>query len=876
MMPTLVRRMAFWWRARHEADALREELEFHQAMKQEALERDGLTPEDARWAARRQIGNMTRAREAAREVWVWPTLDSVTQDARYAVRNLRREPGLTVVALGVLGVAIGLNTSLFTAVAGLAIRPMAGMSDAERVVNVSALNPPRVGGASGLSFPEYAYLAEQTKTFQGLAAVMPMPVRLEAAGVAQSSAAYLVTANYFKVLGVRLVHGRSFLRGEDRRGSPERVAVLSYALWQARFGGDPGAIGREVVIEGVPFTVVGITARSFVGPAGSSTRVWVPISVAPLLRPNDPFASTLLDRADTCCVTVTGRLGPSMTRSRAQAETQVVSREFRARFGQPDRPVVIGGTQFIAGRSAAPKVLAILAVLSLGMLLVLLIACANVGNLLLARAASRVGEIGVRLSLGAERGRIVRQLVTEGFVLASAASTLGVLLSMWLPPLALRVLAGEARPFDVDPDRWVIGYALLLALLSCVACALAPALHATRCDISRVLRNESGALISRFPLRSGLLGVQIAVTVVLLTSASLLFRGVVQARDLDPGFKTDDVAAAVIEVPGRTYPVERTRAFATQLTTELRRAPLGRFALASFEPLPNAHTTTGVRTPGQNREQAMSTDVLNVSEGYFDVLGIGLVAGRSFTESDTGRPVAIINQVLAGRLWPTESADGQSLVMSAGPAGERSLEIIGVVRDAHLVRMDAMEPMVFLPLSDQLPRVLFETRDASASAKVTAIVHRLEANAHVETVPLKDRVDSWLGEISLAPIAASVLGAFGLAIATVGMLGVFSYAVRQRTKEIGIRLALGASTRDVVRLVLASSSRAVIIGSCLGGLGALAASQVLRSALYGLSPLDPLAYGSVFLLLAVAAWAASYLPVRRATKIDPARALRYE
>jgi putative ABC transport system permease protein len=877
MIARLVRRIVHGWRSRHEEAALREELEFHHAMKQQELERDGMTRNEARFAARRRIGNTTRAREDARAVWIWPWLDGLRQDTSYAARSLRRQPGFTLMSLAVLGVAIGLNVSLFTVFAGLAIRPMAGMRDAASIVTVAALNPPRLGGVSGLSFPEYAFLADHSKSFAGLAAVVPTGVRLEVGRSLQTMTAYLATANYFDVLGVSMEQGRGFLAGDDRRGSPQRVAVLSHALWSARFAADPGVIGREVRIEGTPFTVIGIASRSFVGPAGSSSRIWLPISAAPVIRPNDPFVSTLVERADSCCVTVTGRRAPSVSNAQAQAEAQVLSRRFRETVQQPDRPIVLNGTQFLAGRSAASKVLAILGVLGFGMLLVLLIACANVGNLLLARGAARAGEIGVRLSLGAERLRVVRQLMTEGLVLAIAASAVGALVSMWLPPMVLQRLAGEALPFDVTTDRWVIAYALALAVVSCVAFALAPALHATRSDIARALRNDAPALPSRFPLRSSLLAVQVAVTVVLLTSAGLLFRGVVQARLLDPGFRIDHVATARIDLPDDALSASRARDLTAALTSGLEQASIGPFGLTSFEPLPGAHTSIAVRKAGDSPDRRMQIDALTVSGGYFAVLEIPLLAGRTFTAADTGRRVAVVNETLARRVWPDGSGIGQSLLMFLGEGGEVSIDVVGVARDAHLVTMDSLAPMVFLPPADRpLTRVVFQTVDASTIAKVSAIVRRIDANARVDITPVEDRLDAWLGEITLAPIAASVLGVFGLVVAVVGMIGVFSYAVRQRTREIGIRVALGASGRDVIRLVLASSSRAVLVGLGAGAIGAIAASQILRRALYGLSPFDPVAYGSVVVLLAAAALAASYLPARRALKIDPVTALRYD
>ena len=873
MIARLVRRLVHGLRSRHEEAALREELEFHHAMKQQELERGGMTPDEARVAASRRIGNATRAREDARAVWIWPWLDGLRQDTSYAARSLRRQPGFTLMSLAVLGVAIGLNVSLFTVFAGLAIRPMAGIRDAASVVTVAALNPPRLGGVSGLSFPEYAYLADQSTSFAGLTAAVPMTVRLEADGSPRTMTAYLATANYFDVLGVPMELGRGFLPGEDRLGSPQPVAVLSDALWRARFAGDPAVIGREVRIEGLPFTVIGIASRLFVGPAGSSSRIWLPISAAPVIRPNDPFVSTLLERADSCCVTVTGRRAPLVSNAQAQAEAQVLSRRFRDSVQQPDRPIVLNGTQFLAGRSAAGKALAILGVLSLGMLLVLLIACANVGNLMLARAAARVGEIGVRISLGAGRARIVRQLLTEGFVLAIAASVVGALVAVWLPAVALQMLAGEARPFDIDLDRWVFTYTFSLAVLSCVAFALAPALHATRCDITSALRHDTTALRSGFPLRSALLAVQVAVSVVLLTSAGLLLRGVVQARVLDPGFRVDDVSVATIDLAESRYGPARMRAFVTELTTGLRESHVAAFGLVSLEPLADARDSMGMRLPGERVEDTRSVGVLNVSPGYFDTLGIQLVAGRSFSDDDETRRVAIINETMARRYWPARTPLGQSII--AGP-GAGSFEIVGIARDAHLVTMDTIEPLVLLPLADRQPRVLFTTTDTTAVSKVAAVVGRIDARARVDITPLRNRLDGWLGEITLAPIAASVLGVFGLVVAVVGMIGVFSYAVRQRTREIGIRVALGASGRDVIRLVLASSSRAVLVGLGAGAVGAIAASQILRRALYGLSPFDPIAYSGVVVLLAAAAIAASYVPARRALKIDPVTALRYD
>ncbi len=876
MRGQLFRRLRYWLR-RDELDAaLTEELEFHRQLKQQAFERDGMSPTDAHHAARRELGNVTQAREAARHVWIWPWIDSVRQDVGYAVRSLRRQPGFTCLSVVVLGIAVGLNASLFTVAAGIALRPMAGLSDAGRVVTVAGAIPAAVGGVGGMSFPEFAFLAAGSRTLTGLAAERNTSVTLDAGGVGRTTVVHAVTASYFDVLGVRMARGRGFRSEEDRRDAPEPVVVLSYALWQTRLGADPATVGTTVRLNDTPHTVVGITPQEFTGSEGGAIRIWVPLSSLPRLRPNNPFEVNLLDRAEDCCVDVVGRLADAVTRGQAEAELQVLSDRFRSSVAQDPRPIVLEGTAFLRGRRAdAGTVLAVIGVLFLGIVIVLLLACANVGNLLLARAVARRGEIGVRLAIGASRRRIVRQLLTEGFVLALIASAVGVVLAWWLPGIALNRLAGHPAPFDTNPDGLVIAYAVFLAAVACVAFALAPALHATRGNVAGALKDAAPSP-STLPLRSMLLAAQVAMTIVLLASAGLLLRGVAAARTVDLGFAIDDVVVAAIELPQPAYDAARSETFMTDLAAGLRDAGVDSFAFVSTEPLSENSYMTGLRLTGEGVDQARSIEFRAVTPGYFDVLRIPVAAGRAFVDADAGRGVAIVNETLARRYWPGENPLGRSFVTGE----ERSLQIIGVVGDAHIDGLAAVEPMFFQPMtrlrSDRLPRLLFASTRPSTSAAVIAAIERLERRARVEVVPLSDRLESWLGELTLAPIAAALLGMFGLGLATVGMFGVFAFVVRQRTREIGIRMALGARPADVVRIVLAGNSRAVIAGLGVGIAGAVAASQVLRSSLYGLSPLDPVTYGTVTVVLAAAALAASYVPARRAARVNPMRALRSE
>jgi predicted permease len=871
----LLRRLWAMIRVRRLDAELDEELQFHRAMKEQELQRTGLPADQARLAARAALGNITRSREDARAVWLQPWLESVWQDAIYALRSLRRQPGFTLVAIGALGVSIGLNSSLFTVFAGLALRPMAGLRDPERVVSVSAASALGRGGAIGFSYPEFRFIADGARTVDGLVAHRELSVSLESDRVGRTTPAYVVTGDYFDVLGIRMEAGRGFLSSEDRRESPVRVAVLSHDLWRSRFGGE-AIIGRHIRIDGISHTVVGVTAPGFTGPEGTANRVWLPISSLPSLRANEPFLASLLDRWQDCCVTVTGRLADGATRSEARTELQVLSQRFRASVGQDPRNVLIGGTQFLSGRNAKPEALAIIGVLFTGITLLLLIACANVGNLLLARAAARMGEIGVRLSIGASRSRIIRQLLTEGLVLASVAASAGLALAMWLPRFVLERAASQRVPFDITPDALVIGYALGLAVVTCVACALAPALHATRVDVASALKEGTPALRSRFPLRMVLLATQVAVTVVLLASAGLLLRGVSQARLLDLGYTVEDIGIASIDLPAFAYDNTRAATLLSDLRSAVRDTGLESFAFVSHEPLGNFHSQTAVRLEGQSEDMMRIVEFIDVTPGYFSVLGLPIVAGRDFQENDSGRPVAIVNETLARQYWPGVNPVGRTFI-----SGRESLEIVGLVKDAYMSRLNAIAPVFFKPMSTQVrsdpfPRLIFRAAQPAAWTAVATRISTVESRARVDVTPLRDRFENWLAQLNFAPMAASILGVLGLTLATIGMFGVFAYVVRQRTKEIGIRLALGAPPLAVIRLVLSGNSRALTAGLTAGLVGALAASQVLRSSLYGLSPLDPIAYGGVVLLLATAAIAASYLPARRATRVDPVLALRHE
>jgi putative ABC transport system permease protein len=861
---------------RFEAD-LTEEIEFHRAMSQRALEENGAAHDEANRASHRLMGNATLAREEARGVWIWPWLESIWQDAAYAMRNLRRQPGFTAVVVMVLATVIGLHTTLVTVIAGVVLRPWPGVRDGARVVAVYLNDQADPAGHLGGGFPLEGYrtLSEHTTSLSGVTATRGEEVLLGSGEAARSTAALLVSGNFFGVLGIRMAPGRGFVVDEDRPGHPQAVAVLAYDFWQSRFGGDPAIVGASVRVNDVPFTVIGIASRDFSSAEPAHGRqLFLPMSSVSLLRPTDPPL--------TCCVDLAGRLVAGATREQARLEMDLLSREFVLPDGSKPRGVIVTGTEFLSrpGRSDSVGPLATVSAISAGLLLVWLIACANIGNLLLARAAARVREIGIRLSIGASRRRLVRQLLTEGCVLALTASALGIGVAYKLPFLVLHFLGGTTAvfPFRVAVDGVVLWYALLLAGLSAAAFGLAPALYATRTDVAAALNEREGLPASRFPLRGLLLAVQVAVSVVLLVSASLLVRGAQRAGFFDPGFSVNDVTAVAFELPPGAYDEARKRAFFTELTEALRSLPadaIDAFGFATWEPtFIRRGYATPMRLPDQTLSQARTLQWVDVSPEYLNVLRIPIVAGRNFESSDTNRPVVVINEAMARQYWPNENPVGKSFLLGRS----ESREIIGVMRDAHTHSMGSILPMCYQPLRGGrvVPRLVIRSSKGVPSAELQRIVARFDPRIRIQTTPLSAHLEARLQEAKWGPMLAAVLGAFALGLATIGMFGVFAYAVRQRTREIGIRMALGAQPAAVVRLILTGHSRAVLAGLLVGLFGAIAASMIMRSRLHGLSPFDPVAYLGVAAVLTVAGLAASYGPARRATRVDPVVALRYE
>jgi predicted permease len=852
-MTKWMRRLRYWrHRSQMEAE-LAEEMEHHRSM----LAGQGAAP--SAW------GNATYAREEARAVWIWPWLESLWRDAAYGVRSMRRQPGFTAVALLGLGLAIGVNTSLFTAFNGIALRPWPA-KDPDRVVKIT-----RVAGPATMDFPivEQRFFAEHARTLTGVSAIRDG--EKVKAGDRPLYATY-VTANYFGMLGASMALGRGFLTEEDRAGAPQAVAVLSYATWQTAFGGDAEIMGRRILLDETPFTVVGVAGQDFVMTGPQRNDIWFPLAAKKLLRPSDPHNEAYLTGADFCCTPVAGRLAPGVTREQAEAELALLDRRFREQHKLEQQGTLrLTSTAWIARLGRKKEPVAIFWLLFAAVTLILLLACANVGNLLLARAASRRREIAVRLSIGGSRRRIVRQLLVESVVLALGAAAIGIGIAAVLPTAVVGLLAGE-HSFYLLPDGRVLGYTIGIAAVACLAFGLAPALHCTRGSTSAALKGEAGS--SRLRLRSLLLGAQVAISVLLLTGAGMLVRGLSRTQAQDPGFDVNGVTQFAIDLPSKEYGPERLKALTRQLIAELEQAPeLPVSGLAAFEPLGNGRVTTSFRFPNEPENRQQRILLQSVSGGYFDALRVPLVAGRNFTGQDSGRPVAIVNETAVRRYWSGESPLGKTLVW----AGE-SLEVVGVAKDAHLADLGAIDPMMFTPISGDFGSPIVFSRDRSPAGveRIAGAIRRLEPRAEVRARPLSENFERQVAPSRNSAAIAGGMGLLALTLASIGMSGVFGFAVRQRTREIGVRMALGASPGDVVRLVLGSNVKSLIGGLVVGLAGAAAISVGLAKVLPGVETGDPAAYAGVAMLLAVAAAVAGAAPARRATRVDPVRALRWE
>ena len=873
----LARCRALLRRSRSEEN-LDEEVRAHLGMLIEENVRRGMSLEDARYAARRSFGSVAQMREEYRDQRGLPMIDSLGQDIRYALRQLRRSPGFAAVAILTLALGIGANTAIFSVVNTVLLRPLP-YRDAERLVMVWGNDRAHGYNTDQVSPPDFRDWQSQNHVFEAMAGSTDVMCTLTGAGEPAPITAYEFSAEYFHVLGVTPLVGRTFAPEEEQDGK-NHVVVLGYRLWQSRFGGDRSLVGKTVTLDGAPYTVVGVMPPAF---QWWGTELWTPLIVPHEAEQDRNYRF----------LRVVARLKPGVTLQQAQTEMNTIADRLANAYPKTNKDEgvnIMTVRQMFAGDIRAP-----LLVLLCAVGFVLLIACANVANLVLARAVTRQKEVAVRAALGASRNRLLRQLLTESAILGLAGGALGLLLAYWgtgvlvsmFPPTISNL--NIPRVDKVPIDGWVLGFALAASLLTAVIFGLVPALQACGLDAYESLKESGRSLTGsrqgrRF--RNLLATAEVGLSLILLAASGLTLKSLVHLLRGDLGLNPEHVLSMRVLLPGSKYAKDDQRlAFGDQALGRIKSLPgVESAGTVTFLPLSGWWGVRDVAlesqaASGQQRPQVVWS---SVTPDYFRAMNIPLLKGRYFAEADrTGStPVAIISATLARRIAPNIDPLGQRIVVAGLKDPE---QVVGVVGDVHQLGMTSDETAeVYLPFAQLPPQLIcFAIRtasdpDALAKAAQRAIwsVDKDQAVSYVMSM-------TQLATESLAPqrVVAILLGIFAavaLTLAAVGLYGVISYSASQRTHEIGIRMALGASRSEVLRLVMLDGLRLTALGLAFGLAGALVLARLMSSLLYGVAPRDPATLAGVAILLAAVALLASYIPARRAMRVDPMTALRYE
>jgi predicted permease len=813
-------------------------------------------------------------------------MKSFWRDLGYGWRTLRKNPGFTAIAVLTLALGIGANTTIFSWINSTLLNPIPGARNANRIVSLT------MGGTvvdpGQFSYPDYADLRAGSRSFSGLAAFAFRTLDLTGTGKPERLWDASVSANYFDVLGVHPILGRGFVPAEDQKPGGAPVAVLSYSLWQRRFGGDDHILGRTIFLNQHPFTVVGVAPAAFQGTmTGLRTDLWVPVMMQQQVAGAWDW---LHDRGDHELI-VQGRLAPGVSVQQARDEMNLLMRHLAeafpdSHFGHKEVEVY----PLWRGPNGANAYFYVLLPMLMGMAgVVLLLACANVANLLLVRSVARRREIAIRMSIGAGRWQVVRQLLVESLLLALAGGGVAMLITAWtaagtfahfVPPTSFPV------SLDVRPDRAVLLAALVISVITGVVFGVLPALRASGLDPVAALKEEAGSASAgrhKARLTSALVVAQLAMSLLLLVSAGLFIRAFRRAQQLDPGFNPNHVLIASYDLFPAGYTRQKGIEFDRQLLAKIEALPgVQSASLADAIPLGLTRNSEMMKLEGYEPRlhEAMDIRSATVGPNYLEAMQIPLRAGRDFTFQDTDNSlsVAMVNQALVDRYWPRQNVIGKRVWAQ----GHWST-IVGVAANSDYDELnESPRPFLYLPLfqnytSHPIIHARVTGDPLTFAPALEKTVHELNAD-----LPLFD-VDSLLARVQVAStnarIAGTFVGVFGLlalVLATIGIYGVIAYTTRQRTREIGIRVALGARQADVFRLVVGQGLRLTLAGLFIGLAISLTLTRFLKSQLFGLAATDSVTFTSVAALLCLVALAASYVPARRASKVDPIQALRKE
>ena len=822
-------------------------------------------------------------------------MHTLWQDIRYGARMLAQSPGFTAVAVLSLALGIGVNTAIFSVVNAFLFRPLPVDNPKSLVVMFST------SGGSGffneapsMAYPDYEDFRDQTDAFEGMLAYEVEGFAVEQDGRSRFAMGQKVSGDYFATLRVKAAIGRFFNAEEVAEPGAGAYIVLGHAAWVAQYGADPGVLGRTIRLNGIPFAVVGVAPESFKGLMKAIVPdFWIPMTMHATLRPNNPGR---LQSRGSRWATIAGRLKPGITLDEARAQLETVAARLAEQYPETNRNrgVTAYPSTEVAFFPGVDKFLYITSAVLMALVgMVLLIACANVANMLLARASGRRREIAIRLALGAKRWQIVRQLMIENFQLALLSSAAALVLAFW----SNRLLNSPDLPLPLDIrfdfgltlDGRVLGFTVAAAVLTTIFAGLIPALQATRPDLVPALKDEAGrgggSRSGRW-MRNTLVVSQVGLSLVLLIVAGLSVRSLMNANRVDPGFDSSNVVIAPFAVELRGYDAVRGKAFYRQLTENVAAKPgVNSVASALHLPLTFEIRTTFAAAQGQegpDPKKWPETGTTNISPGYFATMGIPLLSGRGFTANDdeNAPPVVIVNDTIANQFWPGENPLGKKILLNR--SGD-SHEVIGVAR-THKYRTlgESPRPYVYQSLAanyEGMQRLIVKTSGDTAGA-IRAI--RAEADAldpQVPTLGIKTLAELNETVLILPRMIAGVFGLFGLlglVLASVGLYGVLAYVVSQRTHEMGIRIALGASSRNILSMILRQGLGMTLVGIGVGLTAAWGVTRFLSSILYGITATDLLTFVGVPCLLGAVAALACLVPARRATRVDPMVALRYE
>jgi len=815
--------------------------------------------------------------------------DEMLQDVRYGLRMLRKNPGFTLVAVLSLAIGVGATTTVFSVASAVLLRPLP-VKDAAELVSVHKPNP---NGTQlhHISYPDYLDYRDRNDVFSEMLVWSEASLSLNTNDQPDAAYGMVVSGNYFSVLGVQPALGRFFSPDEDRVPGAHPVTVISFGLWQRRFGGDASVLGQSVKLNGHPFTIIGVAPKDFT----STYNVFAPALYVPLM-----MQAQVLSKPDifgarmSKYLKLTGRLSPGVSREQAQTALSSIDRQLEEAYAERGesglRPSL--GVEVVPVGSFPPEErLLILGAAGLLMAIVgfvLLIACANVAGMLLARATVRQREIAVRLAMGATRTRLIRQLLTESSLLFLLAAAAGAGLTVWLTRLISTIALPDSVPFVLDAtvDWRVLSFTLFLSLMTGLIFGLAPALAASRSDLIPALKDAPSMLgVRRSRLRNAFVVGQIALSLVLLVGAGLFTRAMQYAQTVYPGKEPETVLTAEMDPGEQGYTSTRARAFYQRLIERITALPgVERASLAQALYIGESYSTTPLVVKGFAEESDLLTEFNTVAPDYFRTTGIALLAGRDFTPADRdGAPrVVIVDEATARRFWPGTTPLGKQVRVRRA---KEWAEVVGVVENStYRISGQSPPPFVYEPYmqyqSDNSRMTLVVRHRGDTTNVLSAIrreVQTLDPNLPLQSaMTLPEAVQLATLPLRIAGTIANIFGMVGLALAALGIYGLVSYAVNQRTHELGVRVALGAQKRDILKLVIGQGFKLALLGVMIGLVLSFGLTRMLAALLFGVSASDPVTYLSVSLLLVIVALGASFGPARKATKTDPLVALRHE